>query len=177
MDEDYFTRVNSDKVPVVLANKYTNEFDYNVCKKIIREVEKASRKQNSNPFFPTSLLIDADDMVPQQVGILYHQKTGEAEQLGLRIKELKFEKKQYEDKKKQIKKPKGMKPGLCIFGAFSVLGVFFPLICALINYVNSFDCLCLPIISLVFFCVCTLITFIYLALLLRWRNVDKGDKD
>ena len=49
LDEDIFIKVNSDKVPVVLANKYTNDFDYNVCKKIIREVEKNARKQNSNP--------------------------------------------------------------------------------------------------------------------------------
>lgn len=40
LDEDFFIQVNSDKVPVVLANKYTNDFDYNVCKKIIRELEK-----------------------------------------------------------------------------------------------------------------------------------------
>lgn len=172
LDEDIFIKVNSDKVPVVLANKYTNDFDYNVCKKIIREVEKNARKQNSNPLFSVSSLIDVDDIVPQQVGIWYHQKKGEAEQLGLRIEELRFEKKQYEDKKKQFKKPKGMKAGLCLFVTFSALGVFFPLICALINHMNTLECLCLPIISLALFGICTLSTFIYLALLLRWKNVD-----
>ncbi len=74
LDEDIFAKVNSDKVPVVLANKYINDFDYNVCKKIIREVEKNARKQNSNPLFSVSSLIDVDDIVPQQVGIWYHQK-------------------------------------------------------------------------------------------------------
>lgn len=55
---------------------------------------------------------------------------------------------------------------------FSALGVFFPLICALINHMNTLECLCLPIISLALFGICTLSTFIYLALLLRWKNVD-----
>lgn len=170
LDEDFFIKVNSDKVPVVLANKYTNDFDYNVCKKIICEVEKNARKQNS--LFSVPSLINIDDIVPQQVGIWYHQKKGEAEQLGLRIEELRFEKKQYEDKKKQFKKPKGMKTGLCLFITFSTLGVLFPLICALIIHMNTFECLCLPIISLALFGICTLSTFIYLALLLRWKNAD-----
>lgn len=128
LDEDIFIKINSDKVPVVLANKYTNDFDYNVCKKIIREVEKNARKQNSNPLFSVSSLIDADDIVPQQVGIWYHQKKGEAEQLGLRIEELRFEKKQYEDKKKQFKKAKRNESrvmSFCyFFGSWSVFPAY-----------------------------------------------------
>ena len=116
--------------------------------------------------------IDVGDIVPQTAGLWYHEKTGEAEKLELRIEELKFEKLQYEEKKREIKKPKGMKSGLIIFIIFSIFGVFFPLVCALINstYNNS---LCVPIISLSLFVICVLITFIYLALLLRWKNVDK----
>lgn len=117
-----------------------------------------------------------DDIVSQPVGIWYHQEKGEVEKLGLRIEKLKFEKKQYEDKKKQFKKPKGMKAGLCLFVTFSIFGVFFPLICALINHMKTFDCLCLPIISFALFGICTLSTFIYLALLLRWKNVDMEEE-
>ncbi|MGN0384451.1 MAG: hypothetical protein ACI4EX_01050 [Lachnospiraceae bacterium] len=174
LDKEYFSNTNSDKVPVILAKKYTNDFDYEVCKKILHEIEKNGRKKNANTFISATSLIDFDDIVPQQVGIWYHQKKEEAEKLELRIEELEFEKKQYEEKKKLIKKPKGMKAGLCIFAIFSVLGVFFPLVCALIDHVYSFGGLCMPIISLILFGVCTLITFIYLALLLRWKNVDKG---
>ena len=171
LDEDEISNVNSDKVPVVLANKYANDFDYRVCEKIVHEIEKNTKKRNSNSFFATSL-IDVDDIVPQTAGIRYHQKRSEAEKAELRIEELKFEKKQYEEKKRQIKKPKGMRSGLCIFVVFSILGVIFPLICALMNSIYKFDNLCMPIVSLIFFGGCIFITFVYLALLLRWKNVD-----
>ena len=75
-------------------------------------------------------------------------------------------------KKRQIKKPKGMRSGLCIFVVFSILGVIFPLICALMNSTYKYDNLCMPIVSLIFFGGCIFITFVYLALLLRWKNVD-----
>lgn len=117
-------------------------------------------------------LIDVDDIVPQTAGIWYHQKRNEAEKAELRIEELIFVKKQYEEKKRQIKKPKGMRSGLCIFGVFSILGVIFPLICALMNSTYKYDNLCMPIVSLIFFGGCIFITFVYLALLLRWKNVD-----
>ena len=35
------------------------------------------------------------------------------------------------------------------------------------------SCLCVPIISLGLFVICVLVTFIYLALLLSWKDVDK----
>lgn len=117
-------------------------------------------------------LIDVDDIVPQTAGIWYHQKRNEAEKAEIRIEELIFVKKQYEEKKRQIKKPKGMRSGLCIFVVFSILGVIFPLICALMNSTYKYDNLCMPIVSLIFFGGCIFITFVYLALLLRWKNVD-----
>lgn len=112
-------------------------------------------------------------LVPQTAGLWYHEKAGEAEKLELRIEELKFEKSQYEEKKREIKKPKGMKSGLIIFIIFSILGVFFPLVCALIDCTYNYSCLCVPIISLGLFVICVLVTFIYLALLLSWKDVDK----
>ena len=173
LDEDQICNVNSDKVPVVLAKKYANEFEYGVCEKVLHEIEKRAKKRNANPFDLYTSLIDVGDIVPQTAGLWYHEKTGEAEKLELRIEELKFEKLQYEEKKREIKKPKGMKSGLIIFIIFSIFGVFFPLVCALINSTYYNNSLCVPIISLSLFVICVLITFIYLALLLRWKNVDK----
>lgn len=167
LDKDEISNVNSDKVPVVLANKYTNDFDYRVCEKIVHQIERDTKKRNSNSLL-TASSIDVDDIVSQTGGIWYHQKQGEAEKAELRIEELKFEKKQYEEKKRQIKKPKGMSSGLCIFVVFSILGVIFPLICALMK----FDNLCMPIVSLILFGGCIFITFIYLVLLLRWKSAD-----
>ena len=54
----------------------------------------------------------------------------------------------------------------------SVLGVIFPLVCALKNSIYKFENLCMPIVALIFFGGCIFITFVYLALLLRWKNVD-----
>lgn len=65
-----------------------------------------------------------------------------------------------------------MKSGLSIFVVFSILGVFFPLICALKNSIYKFENLCMPIVALIFFGGCIFITFVYLALLLRWKNVE-----
>ena len=154
LDTDDFSNTNSDKIPIVLASKYTNSFDYKVCKKILRELEKRG-KRDSSFIYPSALLMDSDDMIPRQIGIWYHQKRGEAEGLESRIQELEFEKRQYEEKKKQIRKPKGMKAGLWIFAIFSSLGVFFPLICALINYEKTLYCLCMPAISFILFAGCT----------------------
>lgn len=166
LDTDDFSNTNSDKIPAVLANKYTNNFDYKVCKKIIREMDMR-RKRNSNLIFPSALLMDSDS---PQIRIWYHQKRGEVERLKSRIEELEFEKRQYEEKKKQIRKPKGMKAGLWIFAIFSSLGVFFPLICALINYEKTLYCLCMPAISFILFAGCTLVTFVYLVSLLIWKE-------
>ena len=173
LNEEQVCDVNSDKVPVVLAKKYTNEFDYGVCKKVLFEIEKRAKKRSANSLLFSASLIDVGDIVPQTAGLWYHEKAGEAEKLELRIEELKFEKSQYEEKKREIKKPKGMKSGLIIFIIFSILGVFFPLVCALIDCTYNYSCLCVPIISLGLFVICVLVTFIYLALLLSWKDVDK----
>ena len=161
LNEEQVCDVNSDKVPVVLAKKYTNEFDYGVCKKVLFEIEKRAKKRSANSLLFSASLIDVGDIVPQTA------------ELELRIGELKFEKSQYEEKKREIKKPKGMKSGLIIFIIFSILGVFFPLVCALIDCTYNYSCLCVPIISLGLFVICVLVTFIYLALLLSWKDVDK----
>lgn len=58
------------------------------------------------------------------------------------------------------------------FVVFSILGVIFPLVCALKNSIYKFENLCMPIVALIFFGGCIFITFVYLALLLRWKNVD-----
>lgn len=173
LNEEQVCDVNSDKVPVVLAKKYTNEFDYGVCKKVLFEIEKRAKKRSANSLLFSVSLIDVGDIVPQTAGLWYHEKAGEAEKLELRIEELKFEKSQYEEKKREIKKPKGMKSGLIIFIIFSILGVFLPLVCALIDCTYNYSCLCVPIISLGLFVICVLVTFIYLALLLSWKDVDK----
>ncbi|WP_310604791.1 hypothetical protein [Anaerosporobacter sp.] len=161
---------NSDKVPVYLAKKYTDDFDYGVCKKVFRELNKRARQRNRNTFDFSNALIDVGDIVPPTINNWYHQKSDEAEKLETRIDELKFEKIQYEEKKKQVKKPRGMKSGLFLFIAFSILGVFFPLICVLVN--GTLNSLCVAIVSLCLFGICVLITFIYMALLLRWKKVD-----
>ena len=74
LDEDEISNVNSDKVPVILANKYANDFDYRVCEKIVHEIEKNAKKCNSNSFFATPL-IDADDIVPQTAKNYSHDVT------------------------------------------------------------------------------------------------------
>ena len=48
LNEEQVCDVNSDKVPVVLAKKYTNEFDYGVCKKVLFEIEKRAKKRSAN---------------------------------------------------------------------------------------------------------------------------------
>ena len=177
LNEEQVSEVNSDKVPVVLAKKYTNEFDYGVCKKVLFEIEKRAKKRSANSLLFSASLIDVGDIVPQTAGLWYHEKAGEAEKLELRIEELKFEKSQYEEKKREIKKPKGMKSGLIIFIIFSILGVFFPLVCALIDCTYNYSCLFVPIISLGLFVICVLVTFIYLAMLLSWKDVDKEENN
>lgn len=177
LNEEQVSEVNSDKVPVVLAKKYTNEFDYGVCKKVLFEIEKRAKKRSANSLLFSASLIDVGDIVPQTAGLWYHEKAGEAEKLELRIEELKFEKSQYEEKKREIKKLKGMKSGLIIFIIFSILGVFFPLVCALIDCTYNYSCLFVPIISLGLFVICVLVTFIYLAMLLSWKDVDKEENN
>lgn len=173
LEASQLENINSDKVPVELAKKYTNEFDYGVCKKVFRELDKRARKRNRNPFDISTSLMDVGDIVPVPINQWYHHKSEEAEKLETRIEELKFEKLQYEEKKKQIRKPRGMKSGLLLFAVFSVLGVFLPLICVLFDDFST--SMCVAVIALCMFEFCVLITFIYMALLLRWKNVDKEE--
>lgn len=168
LGDERASNVNSDKVPVILAKKYINEFDYGVCKKVLVEI----KKREKNSAYLSSLLFDTEDFIPQTAPFWYHEKEGEVEKLEMRIQELKFEKSQYEEKKRKIRKPKGMKSGLIIFIIFSFLGVFFPLLCALMNKIYNNCSQYMPIISLSLFAICVLITFIYLVLLLRWKNFD-----
>lgn len=172
LDEEQFCDVNSDKVPVVLAQKYKNEFDYEVCKKVLFEIERRIKRNAGAPYYSWALIGAGDVVVPQTAGFWYHEKRKEAEKIKFEIQELQYEKIQYEEKKKKIRKPKGMKSGLIIFITFSLLGVFFPLLCALINSIEKISSLCMPIMSFCLFILCVLITFIYMALLLKWKNVD-----
>lgn len=164
LDVKQFEKVNSDKVPIEIAKKYTNEFEYGVCKKVFHELNKSVKRSYQNPFdFSSS--IDIEDIGP--INTWYQQKSDEAEKLENRIAELEFEKRQYEEKKKQVRKPRGMMSGLILFIVFSILGVFLPLICVLVNGVlNS---MCMAIISLCLFGCCVFVTFVYMALLLRWK--------
>ena len=68
-------------------------------------------------------LIDVDDIVPQTAGIWYHQKRNEAEKAEIRIEELIFVKKQYEEKKAANKKAKRNEIRIvhfcCVFNSWS----------------------------------------------------------
>lgn len=168
LDGEQFCDKNSDKVPVVLAKKYLNKYDYEVCKIISREITSRTREQNLNLFGVSSSLIN---IVPPTREFWYQKKMEEVDNLKIYIEELTFEKEQYQEKKKQLRKPKGMKSGLAIFITFSICGVFFPLMCALLIGAGCINNgLVVSIIVLLLFGGCVLVTFIYMALLLRWKN-------
>lgn len=173
LDNDQMSDRNSDDVPGVLAEKYSNNFEYVVCEKIIFELKRRDKEKNFR--VSLGLYVPSDTSLPMG-GIWYHEKRKEAEKMNLQIEELSFERKQYEEKKQKIRKPKGMKLGLAIFIVFSLLGVLFPLACALIYIVYEEQNVCIPIISFCLFIICVVITFLYLVSLLRWKISEKNTK-
>ena len=161
--------LNSDNIPNNVAIKYNSGFEYDLCKILSNEIKYRCRQ-------PKPFSID-DIVVPNryalQASAAWYTKTqDELEELILQIQELELEKKQYEKRKNAVRKPKGMKSGLVIFAIFSLSGIFLPLLCALFDtiYIFYFSEWILPLINLGLFVLGLVTIFIYMVLLLRWKD-------
>ena len=92
---------------------------------------------------------------------------------------LELEQRMFTEKLKSLKKPKGMKSGLIIFALFSLTGVIYPLLCAVLSMYLSFPDILLfgcrinsciiPASVFALFIIGIIATFTYLALLLKWK--------
>lgn len=163
------TDLNSDNIPNNVAIKYNSGFEYDLCKILSNETKYRCRQ-------PKPFSID-DIVVPNRYALQssaawYTKTQGELAEVTLQIQELELEKKQFEKRKDTVRKPKGMKSGLVIFAIFSLSGILLPLSCALFDTINIFyfSEWILPLVNLGLFVLGLITIFIYMALLLRWKD-------
>lgn len=158
--------LNSDDIPNSIATKYINDsFSYTILKNTI----KALIKQSSSSFYSIAIF-----ETPRVVGIWRRDNYNAIDQNNVKIETCKYEIAQLSTKKEMLRLPKGMKSGLCIFGAFSFLCIILPL-CFSPFQTDNYKCyLACKIIFIIIFALGLLSTFFYLAYLLKWKKRHKS---
>lgn len=82
---------------------------------------------------------------------------------------LDIEEQRYEMELKGLKKPQGMKSGLAIFVAFSMVNIILPLLFSMIPLTDA-GCLVAAFCSIGFLAIGLVSTFLYFAKMLRWKE-------
>lgn len=159
--------VNDDGVPNKLAAKIEANFDYTVCKYAARSFNCMQRGNNSM----FSAMLIADDL-PRINGNWYHKTRDEVNKEKLSIEWLTIQKKQLMIRKNALKKPKGMKSGLVVFGLFSLFGVLSPLIIIPFSTENYYYYLIVKYCVIYMFAMGLLAVFMYLIDLLKWKEQE-----
>lgn len=125
------TQTNSDKIPSLLAQKYTkNNFDYEICSKIFRALRRIKKKEehkNSILGIPSAFEIDDMDFNISNP-IEKNSINTRISNLESELRLIKLQRTQLLDERNKLQRPKGMKIGLIIFAFFSVTSIVFPLL-------------------------------------------------
>ncbi len=155
-------KFNSDFIPNNLAKKYVNDsFSY--------EILKAIMQSNNQSMFGTYSNIN----VPHISGILHRDHYDAINKNNIEITNCKYKIEQLEKKKETLRSPKGIKIGLSVFGAFSLLCIILPLFFCPFK-TDNFKCyLACKIVFIVIFTIGLLMIFLYLVYLLKWEKKKK----
>lgn len=157
--------LNSDNIPNGIAKKYVkDDFAYIILRDTIKKLYP------DNSFF-------APISIPSISGGLgYRDKTNAIESNKIKIENCKYEMSQLQKRKKQLYAPKGMKLGLGIFVAFSLLCIVLPL-CFCPFTTEDYKCyIACKIVFIAIFAIGLLSTFSYLIYLLKWQKASKSNQ-
>lgn len=166
-------KVNDDGVPNILATKIEVDFEYVVCEYAVKCFERIQLEQErmSSPFSINplpSIDLTLDDL-SRRNGYWYQKTRDKMNEANASIEWLKIQKKQLLVRKNVLKKPKGMKSGLGVFGFFSLFGVIVPLIGISFSTESYRYYLMVKYCTIGIFSSCLFAVFIYLINLLKWK--------
>lgn len=152
--------LNADGIPTTFATHFTDDFEYTVCKAILKELDRRCN--------PHKLVWS--DLPDMDIATWYSQDVEKANELKSKIALLELQKKQLTARSTALKKPRGMKTGLFLFALFTATNIIFPL-CLSPFRVKSYCCyLRVKIISITVFAVGLLLILLYLVYLLHWKK-------
>ena len=163
--------VNEDDIPKSIAIG-ANQFEYKVCKYIVKELKKIASK-NSTFGFP-SLSVEMYDFPISDNGIAWYTKTQDKKNgVQSTIDWLEIQRGQLLHRKNILSHPRGMKSGLIIFIIFCIIGIVFPISIMPLTTSNFNKFIYIKIILIGIFTSCLAVVFIYILSLLKWDKKKK----
>lgn len=153
-------------LPKPYATKYSSDdFAYSVGEIIMKEIKKQSRDKFSPYNFDVGISYSNN-----MLSTINDKRISDLE---LELKWLKYQRKQLLDEKQTLIKPKGMSAGLAIFAFIAVFCIIIPLLLSPLE-VNDYCIFLWYKYSAIFaFTVGLLSIFLYLLMLLKWKNDQK----
>lgn len=162
-------KVNSDNIPITLAQKYSSDdFSYEILKEIMDYV---NRKPIKNSLF------DIAPITPINVPSTYWTaKTNETIEIyGNQIRDCDFAIEQLKKKKQSLIIPKGIVLGLLIFAIYTIASIIVPL-CFYPYVTDNYRDYCIVKSTFIgFFSLGLIAIFCYLIYLLKWKKVRKKE--
>ena len=154
------SQFNVDNIPTELVEKLPGEFEYEVCKLIISELDR-------NP--PNNFSI-AMPKLPRVTGLWYRDLNSEISENIMKLEWLKISVEQLNIREKALRKPKGLILGLLLLVWFSFTGILLPLLH--LNIISSDNNVYyrLKYTFIGILCVNLILTFLYFVYLLLWKK-------
>ena len=152
--------LNADGIPTTFATHFTDDFEYTVCKAILKELDRRCN--------PHKLVWP--DLPDMDIATWYSQDMEKVNELKSKIALLELQKKQLTARSTALKKPRGMKTGLFLFALFTATNIIFPL-CLSPFRVESYCCyLRTKTACITLFAGGLILIIIYLVYLLHWKK-------
>lgn len=146
---------NSDMIPIILAEEYSGDiFAYEFCK-IYAGCGFYNYDYENTPFRAT--------------GEWYERDRQKLLEYTTQIMALENQEEQYLENIKKLRKPKGIKQGIAIFGAFCLLNIICPLSLCLFNYAAQIKFL-IGVIAIAILAIGLTCTLGYMIWMLKWKN-------
>lgn len=163
-DDDVY-KENEDNIPISVAKMLQDDFEYDICKEIVEHLDSQSSG------FPNYLgAITAAKMPRISNGLWYAKAQDRVTTYQSKVDWLNLQKNQLSIRKKALSCPKGMRLGLLLFAAFSILNIVCPLIMTPFVTDDFVVYSRLKIIVITIFGVGLALTLLYLIYLLHWKK-------
>ena len=158
--------LKENNLPKPYATKYSSDdFAYSVGEIIMKEIKKQSRDKFSPYNFDVGISYSNN-----MLSTINDKRISDLE---LELKWLKYQRKQLLDEKQTLKKPKGMSAGLAIFAFIAVFCIIIPLLLSPLEVDDYCIFLWYKYSAIFAFTVGLLSIFLYLLMLLKWKNDQK----
>lgn len=155
--QDKTCLLNSDMIPVTIAEEYTGDlFAYEFCK-LYAGWEFGDHDFENEPF--------------RETGEWYDRDNQKALECTTQMMILEAREKQLTASLNALKKPTGMKAGLIVFASFSFFNIIAPLILTLFSFSGK-SAIVVAAISIMLLTIGLVVTFFYLAWMLKWKEKE-----